>query len=94
VADITSLDLVGGRDTGHTTGGATTLLLDDDDDTVTCGVLVNCGSISRGSREVFVGLYRTDSGMSFLADDQDAFDKGSARVVDAVKHCLPRLVRK
>lgn len=43
---------------------------------------------------VFVGVYRTDSGMSFLADHQDAFDKGSARVVDAVEHCLPWSVSK
>lgn len=35
-----------------------------------------------------LGGSRTDSGMSLLANDQDAFNKGSARVVDAVKHCL------
>jgi hypothetical protein len=37
------------------------------------------------------GRGRTDSGVSLLADDKSAFNKGSARVVDAVEHCLPRL---
>jgi hypothetical protein len=34
---------------------------------------------------VMVGTY---SGGSLLADDEDAFDKGGARVVDAVEYCL------
>lgn len=36
VADVTALDLVGGRDTSHATGGRASLLLNDGDDTVTC----------------------------------------------------------
>jgi hypothetical protein len=38
------------------------------------------------------GRCRTDSGMSLLADDQDALNKGSARVVNAVEHCLTQSV--
>ena len=39
----------------------------------------------------FVG--RTDSGVSFEADNHGALDKGGARVVDAVQHCLEHAVR-
>lgn len=38
------------------------------------------------------GRHRTYPGVSFLADDESAFDKGSARVVDAVEHRLEREV--
>lgn len=33
-------------------------------------------------------MHRTNTGMALLTDNEDAFNKGGARVVDAGKHRL------
>ena len=91
MSDISTLDL-GAGGTGHALCLGASLLLDDDDYSVTCIPVEE--SVSFGTSACVLpqgrggGCWRTDGGMSLLADNHGALDNGGARVVDAVKHRL------